>query len=43
MLEFSNGFGFSRAPILAEESGDEGILNAIVKWAVSKRAGEIKE
>ncbi len=43
MLNFSIEFGFSRAPILAEESCDEGILNAIVKWAVSKRAGEIKE
>jgi len=43
MLDFSSGFGFIRPPIIAEESSDGGILNAIVKWAVSKRAGEIKE
>jgi len=35
MLDFSIDFGFSKPPILAEESGDEGILNTIVKWAVS--------
>lgn len=43
MLDFSNGFGFARPAILAEESSDEGILSTIVKWAASKRAGEIKE
>ncbi len=43
MLDFSNSFGFTRSPILAEESSDEGILSSIVKWATSKRAGEIKE
>ena len=36
MLDFSNGFGFARPPILAEESSDEGILSTIVKWAASK-------
>lgn len=43
MLDFSNSFGFTRSPILAEENSDEGILSSIVKWATSKRAGEIKE
>ncbi len=43
MLDFSNSFGFTRSPILAEESSDEGILSSIVKWATSKWAGEIKE
>lgn len=38
MLDFSITFGFARPPILAEESSDEGILNTIVKWAVSERA-----
>jgi len=36
MLDFSNDFGFTRPPILAEESSDEGILSTIVKWAASK-------
>ncbi len=35
MLDFSIDFGFTMSPILAEENGDEGILNAIVKWAAS--------
>lgn len=38
MLAFSIDFDFTVLPILAEESGDEGILKAIVKWAASKRA-----
>ena len=38
MLDYSFAFGFTMAPILAEENGDEGILKAIVKWA-----GDIKE
>jgi uroporphyrinogen-III synthase len=47
MLDFSIEFGFTRPPILAEENSDEGILNAIVKWAaskdaISKKAGEKK-
>ncbi len=36
MLDFSNGFGFTMPPILAEENNDEGILSTIVKWAASK-------
>ena len=35
ILDFAIGFGFTRPPILAEENGDEGILNAVVKWAES--------
>ena len=38
MLDFSNNFGFTRPPILAEESSDEGILKAIVKWAALMQA-----
>ena len=36
ILGFSVDLGFTRPPILAEESGDEGILKAIVEWAASK-------
>jgi len=38
MLAFATDFDFTVLPILAEESGDEGILKAIVKWVASKRA-----
>jgi len=36
ILGFSVNFGFTSPPILAEESGDEGILKAIVEWAASR-------
>jgi uroporphyrinogen-III synthase len=38
ILNFSTEFGFSRPPIVAEETADEGILKAIVKWTESRQA-----
>ncbi len=40
MLDFSIEFGFRKTPILTEESSDKSILNAIVKWAVSKNGSK---
>lgn len=35
VLDFSVGYGFAKTPIVTEESSDEGILNAIIKWKES--------
>ena len=37
MLGFSIGFGFVNPPVFAEESSDECILKAIVKWAALEK------
>ena len=42
MFDSSINFGFTNPPIIAEENSDEGILKAILKWAASKRVGEMK-
>jgi len=41
MSDFSIGFGFANPPILAEESSDEGILKAIVKWAALEKSRRV--